>query len=119
MKIFIAVLVICILAFIALFPMVNTERVCYETSQQNMNVINENVPMRGWTKQSVCERSMDELFSLETCIQDATKSSFIADYVKDIIPRIVLIVRPYSNGVFTQKAAHNAQCAEFDWTLLP
>lgn len=119
MKLLFALLLLFVLVFIALFPMVNMERTCYEISQKNIDTINVNVLTQSWSKQMVCEHRMDELSNLESCIQDATKSSYLADYTKDLIPRIVAIIRPYSNNVFTQKADHDMQCTDFRWTLLP
>lgn len=119
MKFWFIVILICVAAFILCFPLVNKERLCYEASQTNLDNINSDVIARGIPKSTQCERSTDALFTLETCIQGATKSSTVALYANDTIQRIVAIVRLSGNNVWTLKAEHNEACAEFSRYQLP
>lgn len=118
MKYIVGIIVLIIIAVVMVYPLVNSERLCYEKAQQLTDSIQVDVISRGITKQSVCEKRMDVLDSLESCVQAATASGTIADFAGDLIPRLVSVVRPYSNNVFTQKAAHNSECADFSWTRL-
>lgn len=115
---FIAILIF-VVAFIVYFPLVNKERLCYEASQTTLDDINSDVIARGIPKSTQCERSTDALYALETCIRDATKSSTVALYANDTIQRIVAIIRPYGNNVWTLKAEHNETCAEFSRYQFP
>jgi hypothetical protein len=119
MKFWFIVILICVAAFILCFPLVNKERLCYEASQTNLDNINSDVIARGIPETTQCERSTDALYTLETCIQDATKSSTVALYANDAIRRIVAIIRPYEKNVWTLKAEHNETCADFSKYQLP
>lgn len=119
MKPFLIIVAIVVILGYFIFPMVNTQRICYETAQNDINDIQSNVLMRNWTEQKVCESRMDKIFTLEGCIQDATGSGMLATYTKEFIPRIVSMIRPYSKNVFTLKQDHNNECTNFSWTVLP
>jgi hypothetical protein len=119
MKFWIIVVLVCAIIFVLCFPLVNKERLCYEASQTSLDDINYDVVARGIQESTQCERSADVLYTLETCIQDATKSSAVALYANDTIQRIVAIIRPYAPNVWTLKAQHNEDCEEFSRYQLP
>jgi hypothetical protein len=119
MKVLIIVLLACGIFFYLFFPPANKERLCYEASQTNLEEINYDMLARGIPESTQCERSADALYTLETCIQDATKSSATASYANDFIQRIITVVRPYSQDIWQLKADHNKTCAEFSRYQLP
>lgn len=118
MKYFIVVLIILAVFVIVLYPLVNNERVCYETSNARLDQISGNVLNLRITKDIECSQSTDVLDNLETCMQDATASSVVAIYANDMIQRIVAIIRPYEKNLWTLKAEHNQSCAGFSWYQL-
>lgn len=118
MKIFVAILVLLALAVYFLYPPVNSERICYETAQQSNDTLQVNVISRGLSKQAACEQQMDIVSSLESCIQTATASATVSQFSGDLIPRLLVIIRPYSKNIFTQKTDHNNDCADYSWTQL-
>lgn len=119
MRFWIIVLLVCITFFVLFFPLVNKERLCYEASKTSLDEITDDVIARGITKFTQCERSADALYTLETCIRDATKSSMIAAYANDTIQRIVGTVRLSSNNLWTLKAEHNEECSDYRSSQLP
>lgn len=119
MKFWFIVILVCVTIFVLCFPLVNKERLCYEASQTSLNDINYDMLARGIPKSTQCERSADTLYTLETCIQNATKSSAVAVYANDTIQRAVAFFRPYEKNVWTLKAEHNETCAGFNNYQLP
>lgn len=101
------------------FPAVNSERLCYEASQRQLDQISINILNQRSSKDAQCSQSVDVLFSLETCIQEATKSSSLAQYTNDTILRLVAIIRPYGKNLWNLKEEHNTTCSEFSWYLVP
>jgi hypothetical protein len=119
MKFWLIVILIGVAASLLFFPPVNKERVCYEASKATLAAIDYDVLARGIVKSTQCERSADALYTLESCIQDATKSSTVASYSNDAIQRFVAILRPYEQNLWTLKAEHNETCAEYSRYQLP
>ena len=119
MKFWIIVILIGVAAFLLFFPPVNKERVCYEVSNAALSAIDYDIVSRGIPKSIQCERSADTLYTLESCIQDATKSSTVAVYANDVILRIVAVLRPYEHSLWTLKAEHNETCIEYSRYQLP
>ncbi len=119
MKFWIIVLVILGAVFYILYPLVNRERQCYMISQADLSRIASNVLNMRISKETSCSESTDTLFTLEGCMQDATKSSMVAPYVNDTIQRIIAITRPYEKNLWTLKADHNLECAQSESYQLP
>jgi len=119
MKFWFIVILVCVTVFVIFFPLVNKERQCYETSQMILDQISANILNQRSSKDTQCSQRADALFDLEACVREATKSSTIATYANDTIQRIVAIVRLSSNNVWTLKAQHNEECAEFSRYQLP
>lgn len=113
------IILILIGLFIFLFPIVNTERMCYVNGDQRISDIRSNALWRGWDQRMVCESRMDAIFNLESCVQNATKSSTIAPYAATLIQKLVFIIRPSTTGISALKSDHNKECVNFDWSLLP
>jgi uncharacterized membrane protein len=119
MKVLIIVLLACGTIFYLFFPPVNKERLCYEASQTSLEGINYDTLARGITASTQCERSADALYTLEACIQDATKSSAAATGANNVIQWMITVVRPYSQNIWQLKADHNETCAKFNRYQLP
>jgi hypothetical protein len=119
MKFFIIVLLLCGIFFYLFFSPVNKERVCYETSQKSLDSITSDIIDKRIPLSTQCGRSADTLYTLETCIREATKSSAIAVKANDMILRIVATVRMSGGNLWTLKADHNEQCASFTQSQLP
>lgn len=119
MRFFLIILLLSVIAFLLFFSPVNKERACYATSKVKLSDIDYDILSRGISKSMQCERSVDVLYTLESCIQDATKSSMVAGYANDMILRIVAILRPYEHSLWTIKADHNDTCAEYSRYQLP
>lgn len=119
MKYWFATFLLGVIFLILFSPLVNTERLCYESSKTVMDQISANVFNQRFSKDMECSQSTDELFNLESCIQNATKSSTVAMYANDTIQRMVAIIRPYSSNVWTLKAEHNQMCANSSSYQLP
>lgn len=119
MKFLILVLLVFGIFFYFFYPPVNKERLCYEASKASLDTITTDIIARGITKFTQCERSADALYTLETCIRDATKSSTVAVRANNMIQRIVAIIRQSSNNLWTLKADHNKDCSDFSSSQLP
>ncbi|MCX6791566.1 MAG: hypothetical protein NT149_00825 [Candidatus Gottesmanbacteria bacterium] len=119
MKFWFIVILICVAVFILCFPLVNKERLCYEASQTSLDTITDDIIARGIPLSTQCERSADALYTLETCIRDATKSSAIASRANSMIQRIVATVRLSGTNLWMLKAEHNEECTDFSSSQLP
>jgi hypothetical protein len=119
MKFWILVLLLCGMLFYLFYPPVNKERLCYEASQTSLNEITDDIIAKGIPLSTQCDRSADVLYTLESCIRDATASSVIASRANDTIQRIVASVRMSNNTVWMLKADHNQKCADFSSSQLP
>jgi hypothetical protein len=119
MKFFFSLIILSVILFVLFFPLVNTERQCYEISQTYVDIISTNIFNQRITKDTECSQRMDVLYNLELCIQDATKSSMVAMYSNNMIQRIVSIIRPYAKNLWTLKEEHNQACENFSWYKLP
>lgn len=119
MRFWIIILLVCIILFVLFFPVVNKERLCYEANKTTLDTITDDVIAKGIPKFTQCERSADALYTLETCIRDATKSSDVASRANNVIQRIVATVRMSGTNLWTLKAEHNDECALFTETQLP
>ena len=119
MKLLIIVLLMCVILLYLFFPPVNKERLCYETSQSSLNLINEYVISRDIQLSDQCDRTAGALYALEACIKDATKSSVVASSANDMIQQIVASVRMSDDNLWTLKADHNEKCIDFNDTQLP
>ncbi len=105
--------------FYLFYPLVNKERLCYEASKASLDTIKTDIISRGITKFTQCERKADALYTLETCIRDATTSSTIAGRANDTVQRIVATVRLSGDNLWTLKEAHNKECSDFSSDQLP
>lgn len=112
-------MLVCTILFVLFFPLVNKERLCYEASKTSLDEITDDIIARGISKFTQCERSADALYTLETCIRDATKSSSVALHANYTIQRIVAIIRMSDNNVWTLKAEHNEECSDYRSSQLP
>jgi hypothetical protein len=119
MKFWIILLLLCSALFVLFYPVVNKERICYETSQKLLDDIATNVLNQRLSRSMECEQSTNALFDLESCIQDATKSGSIAAYTSEPIQRLVSIIRPYNKNLWTLKKEHNLDCTESSTYQLP
>lgn len=119
MKFFVILILLCIVLFFLFFPLVDRERQCYESSQANLDRISSNILNQRITKDMECSQRMDTLFNLESCMQDATKSSIVAQYANNTIQQLLAIIRPYGKNLWTLKAEHNQSCADYSWYQLP
>ena len=119
MKFWVGVLVIIALIFYFFFPLVNRERQCYVISQESLDQISSNVLNQKLTSDMECSQTTDTLFTLESCMQDATASSIVAQYANGTIQNIVAIIRPYAKNLWTLKEEHNAACATSGIYQLP
>ncbi len=113
MKIWFALFLVGAILVILFYPDVNRERLCYTASQDAINDIAANVLNQRLTKDMECSQSTEVLSNLESCMQEATKSSTVALYANDTVQRLVAIIRPYAKNLWTMKAEHNAACADF------
>ncbi len=119
MKILVVFIGICAIMFYFFYPPVNSERLCYENSERNLNQISVNMLNQRSSKDTKCRESSDVISALESCIADATKSSTIAPYANDTIGRVVALLRPYAKNLWILKGEHNSACADFFWYQLP
>jgi hypothetical protein len=119
MRFWILILLLCGILFYLFFPPVNKERLCYEASKTSLDEITDDVIVRGISLSTQCDRRADALYTLETCIRDATKSSAIAPRANDMIQRVVATVRLSGANLWMLKADHNEECADFSGSQLP
>jgi len=119
MKFIVGLLFIGAIAAYIFFPMVNSERLCYEESQKLLDRISVNVLNQRMTKDMECSGRTDILFALEDCIKEATRSSTVAQYTNDAVMRIVALLRPYGKNLWLLKEEHNNACSDFSWYQLP
>lgn len=119
MKFWIIILLVSGIFVYLFYPPVNKERLCYEASHAGLDTITTDIIARGITKFTQCERSADVLYTLETCIRDATKSSAVASRSNNTVQRIVAIIRQSGGNLWTLKAAHNEECSDFSSSQLP
>ena len=119
MKPLIVFIGICAIILYFFYPPVNSERLCYENSERDLNQISVNMLNQRLSKDAKCRQSGDAISALESCIVEATKSSDIAPYANDAILRIVALLRPYAKNLWILKEEHNSACADFFWYQLP
>ncbi len=119
MKFWILVLLVIGILFYLFFPPVNTQRVCYQTNDSSLDAINSDIFARGISLSMQCERSADALYTLESCLRNATKSGTLAAQANDMITRIVAVVRYSRPNLWTLKATHNEKCVDFSDSQLP
>lgn len=111
MKFWLGVIAIVAIICYFYFPIINTERMCYETAQKLSDQISSNVLNQLMTKDTQCSRMTDVLFDLDSCIHAATASSTVAQYTNGTIQNIVAIIRPYAENIWQLKADHNVACS--------
>jgi hypothetical protein len=106
------ILVLAIVAFLV-GPTLLVQKKCYDTAQMSVSEIQQNIMMRGWSPQQVCQSRFTVLTELESCVKppdDANK--FTAD--KEMIAGVLLpYIRPLTNTVKQQQAQHDAECSDF------
>lgn len=119
MKYILALFLVFAFIVVVFYTPVNEERKCYNTSSIRFDQISVNVFNQRLTVDKECSESMDVLYDLELCLQDATKSSTIALYANDMIQRIEGIIRPYAKNLWTLKVDHNRKCENYSWYQLP
>lgn len=119
MRFWIIFLLVCGIFLYFFYPPVNTQRICYQTNDSNLDAITSDIFARSISLSTQCERSADALYALEACIRDATKSGTLAARANDMITRIVAVVRYSRPNLWTLKAAHNEKCVDFSDSQLP
>lgn len=119
MKYFFALALILAFVVFIFYPPVNDERKCYDTSRVRLEQIATNVFNQRISRDKECGQTMDVLYDLELCMQEATKSSTIAIYANDTIQRLVTLIRPYAKSLWTMKEEHNQSCENYSWYMLP
>lgn len=119
MKFWLAVIAIVAIICYFYFPIINTERMCYETSQKLTDQISSTVLNYSLSLNDKCSRMTNVLTDLESCVHSATASSTVAQYTNGTIQNVVAIIRPYANNLWTLKANHNQECTNFENDQLP
>lgn len=119
MKFWLAIFIIGIIVTVLFYPPVNKERICYESAQSSMNDIAASVISRGLSQEEQCGKTTDALWTLESCMQEATKSSMVANYANGTIQQLVSIIRPYAKSLWTQKVEHNQECVNSSYYQIP
>jgi len=108
-------LVVCLLiaAAVYLYPMVNKEKMCFDTTQSKITDIQYNIVARGLSKENFCSQRSTTLLDLDDCIKAATAGSILAKYVNNIIENTVYVLRPLTKSLTTLKNEHNADCSDY------
>ncbi len=94
-------------------PYVNRQKACYDGSMRSINDIKYEVASRSIPKESVCEKRLVVLESLESCLRAATGSGQLISISYPLIEGSLSLVRPVGQNVQSLKGEHNLECEEF------
>lgn len=110
---FLLVVILLIGAAVYLYPIVNKEKLCFDTTQSKITDIQYDIVARNLSKKDVCSQRSTTLLDLEDCIKAATAGSTLARHVNGIIENTVYLIRPLTKSLTTLKNEHNIDCSDF------